>query len=85
MQGVVVIMSASIKDLINLYNNTQSRLERANLWIHIESMVEDLAIKIYPNEYESSLYYGDDCEDSISTRREAFKNGYLTAIEGLIL
>lgn len=78
-------MSASIKDLINLYNNTQSRIERANLWFHIESMVDDLAIKIYPNEYESSLYYGDDCEDSINTKREAFKNGYLTAIENLIL
>ena len=78
-------MSASIKDLINLYNNTQSSLERANLRSHIESMVEDLAKKIYPNEYESSLYYGDDCEDSINTKREAFKNGYLTAIENLIL
>ena len=50
-------MSVSIKDLISLYNNTQSHLERANLWSHIEAAVEDLAIEVYPNEYESTLYY----------------------------
>ena len=78
-------MSVSIKDLISLYNNTQSHLERANLWSHIEAAVEDLAIEVYPNEYESSLYCGDDCEDFINTRREAFKKGYLSALDNIIL
>lgn len=78
-------MSVSIKDLISLYNNTQSRLERANLWLHIEAMVEDLAIETYPNEYETSLYYDEDYEDSINTQREAFKKGYLYAIQELNL
>ena len=79
-----VVMNVSIKDLISLYNNTQSRLERANLWSHIETLVEDLAVETYPNEYERSLYYDEDYEDSINEQREAFKKGYLYAIENLI-
>ena len=78
-------MSGNIKDLISLYNNTQSRLERANLWSHIETLAEDLAAEKYPNEYERSLYYDEDYEDSINEQREAFKKGYLYAIENLIL
>lgn len=78
-------MSVSIKDLINPYNNTQSRLEKANLWSHIETLVENLAEETYPNEYERSLYYDEDYEDSINEQREAFKKGYLYAIENLIL
>ena len=77
-------MSESIKDLISLYNNTQSRLERADLWSHIETMIEDLAIETYPNEYESSLYYDENYENSINTQREAFKKGYLSAMENFI-
>ena len=78
-------MSVSIEDLISLYNNSQSRLERANLWSHIENMIEYLAIETYPNEYETSLYYDEDYEDSINTQREAFKKGYLSAIQELNL
>jgi hypothetical protein len=51
----------------------------------MENMIEDLAIETYPNEYETSLYYDKDCEDLINTQREAFKKGYLSAIEDLIL
>ena len=78
-------MYVSIKDLISLYNNTQSRLERANLWSRIETLAEDLAVETYPNEYERSLYYVEDYEDSINERREAFKKGYLYVIENIIL
>lgn len=78
-------MSVNIKDLINLYNNAQSRLERVDLWSHIETMIDDLAIETYPNEYETSLYYDEDYEDSINTQREAFKKGYLSAIQELNL
>ena len=74
-----------MEDLIRLYNNSQSRLERANLWSHIENMIEDLAIETYPNEYETSLYYDEDYEDFINTQREAFKKGYLSAIQELNL
>ena len=80
-----IVMNVSIKDLISLYNNTQSHLERANLWSHIETLAEDLAVETYPNEYERSLYYDEDYEDSINEQREAFKKGYLYAIENLIL
>lgn len=78
-------MNGNIKDLISLYNNTQSRLERANLWSNMETLVEDLAEEKYSNEYERSLYYDEDYEESINEQREAFKKGYLYAIENLIL
>lgn len=78
-------MSVSMEDLIRLYNNTQSRLERANLWSHVECMIEDLAIETYPNEYETSLYYDEDYEYIVNTQREAFKKGYLSAIQELNL
>ena len=78
-------MSVSIKDLISLYNNTQSHLERVNLWSHIEAAVEDLAIEVYPNEYETSLHYDEDYVASINARREAFKKGYLSALDNIIL
>lgn len=29
-------MKPTIQELITLYNNTESRIERANLWSHIE-------------------------------------------------
>ena len=73
-----------MEDLIRLYNNSQSRLEKANLWSHIENVIEDLAIETYPNEYETSLYYDEDYEDLINTQREAFKKGYLSAMEDLL-
>ena len=78
-------MSVSIKDLISLYNNTQSSLERANLWSHIEAAVEGLAIEAYPNEYETSLHYDEDYVVYIKARREVFKNGYLSALDNIIL
>ena len=78
-------MSVSMEDLIRLYNNSQSRLERANLWSHLENMIEDLAIETYPNEYETSLYYDEDYEDLLNTQREYFKKGYLFAVQQLVL
>ena len=77
-------MILDMEDLIRLYNNTDSRIERANLWSHIENMIEDLAIETYPNEYETSLYYDEDYEDMLSTQRESFKKGYLSAIDLLL-
>jgi hypothetical protein len=74
-----------MEDLIRLYNNSQSRLERANLKSHMEAMIEDLAIETYPNEYETSLYYDEDYIDFINTKREAFGKGYLSAIEKLLI
>ena len=74
-------MTPTIQELIELYNNTESRLEKANLWSHIEEWVEIFAENKYPNEDETSLYYDEDYEDLLKTQREAFKKGYLSAID----
>ena len=78
-------MKPTLQDLIKLYNNTESRIERANLWLHIEEWAEIFAENKYPNEYETSLYYDEDYKDLLNIQREAFKKGYLSAIEDLIL
>ena len=77
-------MTPSIQELIELYNNTESRLEKANLWSHIEEWAEIFAENKHPNEYETSLYYDEDYEDLLNTQREAFKKGYLSAIDLLL-
>lgn len=77
-------MKPTLQELIKLYN-TESRIERANLWSHIEEWVEIFAENKYPNEYETSLYYDEEYEDLLNTQREAFKKGYLSAMEDLIL
>lgn len=75
----------TIQDLITLYNNTESRIEKANLWSHIEEWVEIFAENKYSNEYDTSLYYDEEHEDLLKIQREAFKKGYLSAMEDLIL
>ena len=78
-------MKPTLQELIKLYNNTESRIEKANLWSHIEEWVEIFAENKYPNEYETSLHYDEEYEDLLNTQREAFKKGYLSAMEDLVL
>ena len=75
-------MMLSIQELIKLYNISESRLEKANLWLHIQEWAEIFAEDKYPNEYETSLYYDEDYENLLDIQREAFKKGYL---EGILL
>ena len=43
-------MKPTIQELIQLYNNAESRIEKANLWSHIEEWAEIFAENKYPNE-----------------------------------
>lgn len=72
----------SVQELIKLYNRSESRLEKANLWLHIQEWAEIFAEDKYPNEYETSLYYDENYENFLDVQREAFKKGYL---EGILL
>ena len=75
-------MMLSVQELIKLYNVSESRLEKANLWLHIQEWAEIFAEDKYPNEYETSLYYDENYENFLDVQREAFKKGYL---EGILL
>lgn len=75
-------MMLSVQELIKLYNRSESRLEKANLWLHIQEWAEIFAEDKYPNEYETSLYYDENYENFLDVQREAFKKGYL---EGILL
>jgi hypothetical protein len=78
-------MEPTLREVIKLYNNTKSRIEKAKLWSYIEEWVEIFAENKYPNECETSLYYDEEYEDLLNTQREAFKKGYLSAMEDLVL
>mgnify|MGYP003417042417 CR=1 FL=1 len=54
-------MKPTIQELITLYNNTESRIERANLWSHIEEKIEEISYDLlkdhskYTSKYKNLL------------------------------
>ena len=46
-----------MKELIRMYKESNSALEKANIWSHINEKVEELSIEHNPDEYSGSLYY----------------------------
>ncbi len=76
----------TIQDLITLYNNTESRIERANLWSHIEEKIEEISFEHNSdNDYSGSLYFTDEDALSLSNERVAYQRGYIQALNDLIL
>lgn len=50
---------------------------------HIEAMVDELSIEHNPDEYSGSLYYDEDYAHNIEIEREAYKRGFMQAIQVL--
>ena len=70
-----------MKELLRLYKESNSVLEKANLWAHIEEKVEELTIEHNPDEYSGSLYYSEDEAHTLQLEREAYKRGFIQAIQ----
>jgi hypothetical protein len=70
-----------MKELIRMYKESDSVLEKANLWAHIEEKVEELTIEHNPDEYSGSLYYSEDEAYTLQLEREAYKRGFIQAIQ----
>lgn len=70
-----------MKNLLKLYKESNSVLEKANIWSHIEAMVDELSIEHNPDEYSGSLYYDEDYAHNIAIEREAYKRGFMQAIQ----
>lgn len=72
-----------MRELIKMYKESNSVLEKANIWSHIEEKVEELSIEHNPDDYSSSLYYDSDDDYHLQLEREAYKRGFIQAIQML--
>ena len=70
-----------MKELIRMYKESDSVLEKANIWSHINEKVEDLSIEQNPDDYAGSLYYDEEDAHRIILEREAYKRGFIQAIQ----
>ena len=74
-----------IKELIRIYKLCDTPFAKANIWAKILEKIEELTIEKNPDEYSGSLYYSDDDALILSYERDAYKRGYIQAINDLIL
>lgn len=70
-----------MKELLRLYKESNSVLEKANIWSHIEEKVEELSIEHNPDDYAGSLYYDEEDSHRINLERDAYKRGFIQAIQ----
>ena len=72
-----------MKDLLKKYKESNSVLEKAAIWTHIEGLVDELSIEHNPDEYSGSLYYDEEDAYHLNLEREAYKRGFIQAIQML--
>lgn len=72
-----------MKDLLRIYKKSKSVIEKANIWSRIEEKVKKIAIEQNPNEYESSLYWDEEYDINLEQERDAYKRGFMKAIQVL--
>lgn len=70
-----------MKELIRMYKASNSVLEKANLWAHIEEKVKEMAIEHNSDDYSGSLYYDEEDAYHLNLEREAYKRGFIQAIQ----
>lgn len=70
-----------MKELLRLYKSSNSVLEKANIWSHIEEKIDELVIDHNPDDYASSLYYDEEDAYRLNLEREAYKRGFIQAIQ----
>ena len=72
-----------MKELIRMYKESDSVLEKANIWSHINEKVEELSIEHNSDDYSGSLYYNEEDAYRLNLEREAYKRGFIQAIQML--
>jgi hypothetical protein len=72
-----------MKELIRMYKESYSVLEKANIWSHINEKVEELSIEHNQDDYSGSLYYNEEDAYRLNLEREAYKRGFIQAIQML--
>lgn len=75
----------NIAELLSLYKELKSPLEKSNIWSHILDYIEGISIEYNSNCQSGSLYYDEDSDIDLINKRIAYERGYIQAINDLIL
>jgi hypothetical protein len=67
--------------IIGMLKNSGGVLERRNLITHLQEALETLAIDANSDGYEDSLYYDEDAQHEKHIEIEAYKRGFLEALQ----
>ena len=67
--------------IIGMLKNSDGILERQNLITHLQEELDTLAIEANSDRYEDSLYYDEDAQRERNIEIEAYKRGFLEALQ----
>ena len=67
--------------IIGMLKNSEGVLERQNLITHLQEELDTLAIETNSDGYEDSLYYDEDAQHERNIEIEAYKRGFLEALQ----
>lgn len=70
-----------ISIIIGMLKNGESVLERQNLITHLREELDTLAIEANSDGCEDSLYYDEDAQYERNVEIEAYKRGFLEALQ----
>lgn len=67
--------------IIGMLKNSDGILERQNLITHLQEELDTLATEANSDGYEDSLYYDEDAQHERNIEIEAYKRGFLEALQ----
>lgn len=67
--------------IIGMLKNSERVLERRNLITHLQEELDTLAMEANSDGYEGSLYYNEDVHHERDIEIEAYKRGFLLALQ----
>ncbi len=67
--------------IIGMLKNSNSVLERRNLITHLQEELDTLAIEANSDGCEDSLYFDEDAQHERSIEVEAYKRGFIEALQ----
>ena len=67
--------------IIGMLKSSNGVLERRNIISHLQEELDTLAIEANRDRYEDSLYYDEDAQYERDIEIEAYKRGFLVALQ----
>ena len=67
--------------IIGMLKNSEAVLERRNLITHLQEELDTLATEASSDGCEDSLYYNEDAQHERNIEIEAYKRGFLEALQ----
>ena len=75
----------NITELLNLYKESKSPIEKSNIWFNVLECIKDISDEHNLDYQCGSLYWDEDSAINLNNEREAYERGYIQAINDLIL